>query len=170
MIHESTRTRPGGHGAHCQPLEIRFWSKVKADTTKPDGCWLWTGGTDGKGYPIIWHQRRARGAHRVAWELRHAQPFPDGLLACHKCDTPLCIRPDHIFPGTVLENTRDAWAKGRMRPQERRTHCMRGHAMTPDNVSLQRGKRKCRTCRSIRAKKHAETRRALAAALKAKRS
>jgi len=33
---------------------------------------------------------------------------------CHHCDTPLCIRPRHLFPGTDQDNMQDATRKGRV--------------------------------------------------------
>jgi hypothetical protein len=35
------------------------------------------------------------------------------LLACHLCDVPKCVNPDHLFLGTTEENTADRHAKGR---------------------------------------------------------
>lgn len=35
------------------------------------------------------------------------------MVVCHKCDTPLCINPDHLFLGTPKENTQDMIQKGR---------------------------------------------------------
>jgi hypothetical protein len=82
--------------------------------------------------------------------LRHSKPFPPDRYACHHCDNPLCVRPDHIFPGTATENMQDAWAKGRMKAPPRPTHCQRGHEMIGDNVAVEGGKRKCRECRRMR--------------------
>jgi len=55
-----------------------------------------------------------RAAHRYGWELAHG-PIPDELIVCHRCDTPLCQNPAHLFLGTSQANTRDMMSKGRAR-------------------------------------------------------
>jgi hypothetical protein len=96
-------------------LARRFWSKVD----KGGDCWVWTASLDRKGYGQIAitanGSKRPRGAHRVAWELTHG-PIPSGLCVCHRCDNPRCVRPDHLFLGTVGDNNRDMWRKGRGNP------------------------------------------------------
>ena len=117
----------------------RFWDKVN----KTDGCWLWTGSRDRKGYGRISIDRSPALVHRVAWTLEHGA-IPPGMCVLHKCDTPGCVRHDHLFLGTIADNNRDMFAKGRAYPQTKpkNTHCLRGHALTPEN---KRG-RACRTC------------------------
>jgi hypothetical protein len=91
-------------------LSCRFNSKV----TTGDGCWLWNGARDGKGYGrLIIKDVNAR-ATRVAWELAYGE-IPSGLYVCHRCDTPSCVRPDHLFLATNDENMADMVAKGRAR-------------------------------------------------------
>ena len=46
------------------------------------------------------------------WELENGS-IPDGLFLLHKCDFPPCCRPDHLTPGTQLDNMRDMISKGR---------------------------------------------------------
>ena len=94
-----------------------FWSRVD----KSGECWIWTGCRLKGGYGQLGHPdgsgRQVR-AHRLAWELSHG-PIPAGLLVCHTCDNPPCVRPDHLFLGTTSDNVHDARAKGRAAIGER---------------------------------------------------
>ena len=90
-------------------LEERFWAKVE----KSDGCWLWVGGKTSAGYgAMAAGPEGVKLAHVVSWEL-HNGPVPDGTEVCHDCDTPPCVRPDHLFLGTHIDNMRDMVSKDR---------------------------------------------------------
>jgi hypothetical protein len=84
-----------------------FWAKVQ----KGDGCWLWQGKLDKDGYGLCWWNHRWVVAHRVSFELREGHPSRLDVL--HACDTPGCVRPDHLFEGTKQDNRADCVAKGR---------------------------------------------------------
>lgn len=80
---------------------------------KTESCWLWTGRKDKDGYAkCCFRNKSGYSLHRLMWELNHGE-IPNGLLVCHKCDTPACVRPDHLFLGSVKDNIRDMWRKGR---------------------------------------------------------
>lgn len=101
-----------------RPLAERVWRTVRRTET----CWLWTGATNHAGYG--WVNRGVRGeqpmlAHRFTFEEAHG-PIPLGLGVLHRCDTPACVRPEHLFLGTQADNTADMVAKGRQRRGERR--------------------------------------------------
>ena len=85
------------------------------------GCWNWHGAFDGQPrdgdnprgrYGRFVIKKRTMGAHRASYEL-HCGPAPKGMQACHKCDNPACVNPDHLFLGTHQDNTDDKVAKGR---------------------------------------------------------
>lgn len=107
------RRRP----SRSTPLEVRFWALVNLDgpvhPTLGTACWLWTG-HERKGYGFICERRQKRSAHRYGWELRNG-PVPAGLFVLHRCDTPLCVNPAHLFVGTQRENLDDCVRKGRWR-------------------------------------------------------
>jgi hypothetical protein len=76
------------------------------------GCTLWIGGSTPKGYGSLGFLGTTRPAHRVSYMV-HVGPIPDGLHVLHRCDTPACINPDHLFLGTNTDNVRDKVSKGR---------------------------------------------------------
>ena len=94
-----------------------FWRRVH----KSDGCWLWTGGKRStSGYGVFQlHLDTPYGraillvaAHRLAYTLA-VGPIPPGAILLHSCDTPACVRPDHLRPGTRRENSQDMISRGR---------------------------------------------------------
>lgn len=95
-------------------LEERFWSKVSRPT--PNGCWLWTGAVSSAGYGQLGPTRDWPSilAHRLSF-IVYVRPIAAGVLACHKCDNKLCVRPDHLFAGSSKDNTQDMIQKARHR-------------------------------------------------------
>lgn len=83
-------------------------------TPEPNsGCWLWDMAVSPKGYGYFMQSKKRVMAHRHALALRLGSALPPGMCACHRCDTPGCINPDHLFLGTPGENSRDRHRKGR---------------------------------------------------------
>lgn len=91
----------------------KFLAKVKF--AGEDECWEWQAGTSRFGYGQFAVKRRATNAHRVAWVLWVGE-IPKGKWVLHTCDNPLCVNPQHLYLGTVLENNRDRVERGRGRP------------------------------------------------------
>lgn len=88
--------------------EQRFWRFVD----KSNECWSWTGTTFKGGYGKFSLDGRKIQAHRFAWSMVHGR-IPDGMVICHRCDNPSCVRLDHLFLGTISDNVNDALKKGR---------------------------------------------------------
>jgi len=98
-------------------LKERFEAKFVPEPNS--GCWLWTGMTHfDRGYGLIklrGSQAPPEGAHRVSWQLYRGE-IPEEMCVLHRCDTPLCVNPDHLFLGTHRDNNLDMRAKRRERP------------------------------------------------------
>lgn len=82
------------------------------------GCYLWLRSVNKKGYGQIGVHRKIHLAHRWAWERENGK-IPEGLCVLHKCDTPGCVNPDHLFLGTSVDNNLDRDRKGRVQHGER---------------------------------------------------
>lgn len=117
----------------------RFWSNV----VEVDGCWEWQGYRNRAGYGQITWSRQGILAHRHAYALTYG-PIPDGMVIDHLCRNPPCIRPDHMEPVTIAENSL------RGKPGIRPTHCPHGHPYVGDNVYYRFPERQrwpvCRVC------------------------
>lgn len=88
--------------------EDRFWSRVD----KSGECWTWSAARFTTGYGAVWQDGKVQKAHRLAWAYANG-PIPAGVRVLHHCDNPPCCRPDHLFLGTMSDNSRDRDAKGR---------------------------------------------------------
>lgn len=119
------------------------------------GCWLWTGALSPQGYGKLQIGGRHRMATHISLEAV-GRPVPKGMHACHHCDVPACVNPDHLFIGTPLDNIRDCIMKGRNSPPPRTKKgtrsnalvCYGGHPRTADNLYIRDdGYKGCRICR-----------------------
>lgn len=106
---EGEQLRPLQQQFHGLSEQERFLVRVR----KGEGCWLWTGSlNNGYGQFRDANTNRPVLAHRKSWMLFCGE-IPAGLGVLHKCDTPRCVRPDHLFLGDQQANIDDMHAKGR---------------------------------------------------------
>jgi hypothetical protein len=114
------------------PAIERFWRFVN---TQASGCWLWTGGSERKGYGRFRDEdKKLVSAHRWAYEY-FVEMIPKGMQTDHLCNTPACVNPDHLELVTNLENQK--------RAASLRTHCPHGHLLDGKKAI---GIRYCKTC------------------------
>jgi hypothetical protein len=76
-------------------------------------CWLWTAAVFDNGYGAFRDGPRQRRAHRWAYE-HFVGPIPEAAILMHSCDVRRCVNPQHLTPGSDLDNQRDMMAKGRV--------------------------------------------------------
>ena len=78
--------------------------------TNGTACLLWTGAVDGKGYGQVKRQGKYHLAHRLAFLAAYGY-LP--AVVRHACDTPRCVQPAHLLPGTQRDNVHDMETRGR---------------------------------------------------------
>lgn len=102
-------------------LEDRFWDRVSIGGP---GCWEWEGSLTRWGYGQLGFRRKDKKtmlrAHRLMWLILRGD-IPPGLCVCHTCDNRKCVRPSHLWLGTVGDNNRDTALKGRQWMQRKVT-------------------------------------------------
>lgn len=86
----------------------RFWRFVD----RSSDCWLWTSTKIAAGYGYFYVSGRHYRAHRFAYQLAYGEIAP-GMVIMHLCNTPSCVRPDHLKAGSQSENIRQSVAEGR---------------------------------------------------------
>lgn len=115
-----------------------------------DGCWNWTGTRTAAGYGVT--GIRAGGetrAHRLSYRV-HIGEIPNGKVIHHACENPACVRPEHLEAVTDRENLM-ASASTQARINSEKTHCIHGHPLSGDNLTIQvlrngKEKRRCKAC------------------------
>lgn len=144
---------------HQPTIEVRirrFWVRTDVDE---NGCWIWRGKKNRRGYGVVQWDGKWFLAHRIAYQWVKGE-IATGLLVCHSCDVPSCVNPSHLWLGTDADNQADSIAKGRadlartahrVWTPPRLTMCGNGlHPMSGDNLIVRveagRERRRCRAC------------------------
>lgn len=107
-------TRPGRPAKFCsEPCRLPSLQSRILDRVQTEGdCLVWTGWRDADGYGRLWasddHYARL---HRTVLEWKIGRLLEEGECALHHCDNPPCVKPAHLFVGTVADNNSDKMSK-----------------------------------------------------------
>src|SRR5208282_2871308 len=106
-----------------------FWSKdwdQRVSIEAYSSCWIWTGGTDSKGYATTPHAGNPSiFAFRTLYELIIGG-IPSRRDLHHRCEIVQCINPWHGEPLTRAEH----------RKHHHEEACRRGHKRTRENTYI----------------------------------
>ncbi len=101
--------------SRVEQAKRRFFVQVAKG--QPDECWKWQGTLTRELYGLSYGRFNFGAyrhlAHRVAWVFANGA-IPKGLHVLHRCDTPPCCNPEHLFLGTHADNMADMTAKKRV--------------------------------------------------------
>ena len=78
-----------------------------------NGCIIFQGSKDGQGYGRYFKNGKSKLVTRAVLALQLGYELPTSMDACHTCDRPSCINPEHLWAGTRTQNLLDASKKGR---------------------------------------------------------
>ncbi len=130
------------------PVQERFDSKI---FKSGNGCWIWLGNKNYKGYGLFSNGGHLVSAHRFAYENAKGK-IPDGFILDHLCRNRSCVNPEHLEIVTNQENCQ----RGNTGQQNaNKTHCPKGHPYTVKNTYIYhmkdgRALRSCRICHANR--------------------
>lgn len=124
----------------------RFSEKIQLDEIT--GCWNWTAFCDRKGYGVF---SSSIGDRAIRWSHSFFNgPLDDKLVVDHMCRNRRCVCPTHLRLVTNKVNADH---------NRNKTHCPKGHPLTPDNCYFKEWShqkvngtmiggigRQCRTC------------------------
>lgn len=127
---------------------LRFIAAIEiADS----GCWNWTRGLNGNGYPSLYCGAAGGtvGGHRLAYEY-WVGLIPAKFVVDHLCRNRRCVNPDHLE--AVPHRTNIKRGLGPVAANLNKFRCKYGHWFLGDNTYIEpkTGYRQCRICRSKR--------------------
>ena len=131
-----------------RPPAERFWEKVRVAAS---GCWEWTGRCCQRGYGWFWDGNQSIHAYKWAY-LSANGSIPSNLELDHLCRNPSCVRPSHLEAVTHRINMLRGVSPTAANAVK--TQCIHGHAFDADNTyTYSDGKRRCRACGAVTARR-----------------
>lgn len=97
-------------------LSEKILNLLQIRTKGEGGCLVWTGMVDSMGYAFAkmtptWP--KGTRVSRMVLSMKLGRKAAITEWACHTCDNPLCVNPDHVYCGNATTNNRDTVARNR---------------------------------------------------------
>lgn len=126
-------------------LLARIMTRTKLTAS---GCWEWQGHKNAVGYGEATLGGKRYMVHRFVYQALVNEPIAAGFEICHSCHNKACLNPYHIRKDTHQANLMDS-SRARKLNGQSKTHCMRGHPLSGENLSPGIW-RQCRICSRAR--------------------
>lgn len=104
----------GPRTPHSIDLMDHIEANLRWDPTTD--CLEWQLSCSASGHGQLSYKGKSHKVHRKYYEMAHGIHLPAEIKVRHTCDNPPCCYLGHLIEGTVLDNVRDMWARGRARP------------------------------------------------------
>jgi len=104
------RTRPDQNSQKMCSVKCR-WENYTQISSDPESCWEWIGTKIKNGYGVLRVNKKLIYAHRISLQLIGVDI--DKSFVLHSCDNPSCVNPNHLRPGTPMENVQDTMIRKR---------------------------------------------------------
>ncbi len=107
-------------------MSKRYTGRIKVIlcTITKNNCWEWQGKRHKtQGYPYITvardKKRYSQLLTRVILKAKLGRDIIPNKMALHTCDNPPCCNPEHLYEGTLENNTKDKIVRNRTAKGER---------------------------------------------------
>lgn len=146
MTAQGTLTRSAAKPMPALSDSDRSRFDEKFERLGADECWLWMGALSGSGYGSFHLSGETYQAHRVAVSAT-GRAVPTWAVIDHTCRNRRCVNPQHLRAVDRRANVHEN-SSSPAHLNSLKTHCPRGHLLSGDNLVMDRGKRRCRSCKA----------------------